>query len=154
MDDAYEVAAVWDLFRSFSLANQIGVIGAFLGYAGGMAAVFVVDPIAGAVITGGSLLLVAFCIWFFFGAEAKRRNLLKRGTPGWATILAVEETGITINRNYPVAKLRLQVEPAEGQLYEVTAKCLMNRFDIPAYRPGARVAVVIDPRDPRKVGIA
>jgi hypothetical protein len=148
------VTAVWDLFKSFSLANQIGVIGAFLGYAAGMAAVFVVDPIAGAVITGGSLLLVAFCIWFFFGAEVRRRHLLKRGTSGWATILAVEETGITINRNYPVAKLRLQVEPAQGQPYEVTAKCLMNRFDIPVYQPGARVAVVIDPRNPRKVGVA
>jgi hypothetical protein len=93
-------------------------------------------------------------VWFFFGDEARRRNLLKRGTPGWATILAVEETGITINRNYPLAKLRLQVEPAEGEPYQVTAKCLMNRFDIPACQPGARVAVVIDPRHPHRVGIA
>ena len=145
---------MWDLFRSFGLANRIGVIGAFVGYAVGMAAVFLVDPVAGVIITGASLLLTAFCVWFFFGAEARRRTLLKRGTPGWATILAVEETGITINRNYPVAKLRLQVEPAEGEPYEVTTRCLMNRFDIPAYQTGARVAVVVDPRDPRKVGLA
>jgi hypothetical protein len=51
---------VWDLFRSFSLANRIGVIGAFLGYAVGMATVFLVDPVAGGIITGASLLLIAF----------------------------------------------------------------------------------------------
>ena len=145
---------MWDLFKSFGLANKMGAVGAFIGFAGGMAAVFAVDLIAGVVITGGSVLLVAFCIWFFFGAEARRRNLLKRGEPGTATILSVHETGITINNNYPVAKLRLQVEPADGEPYEVTTKCMMNRFDIPAYQPGNRVAVVIDPRNRRKVAVA
>ena len=95
-----------------------------------------------------------FCFRLFFGAEVRRRDLLKRGTQGWATILEVRETGMTVNENYPIAKLRLQVEPTDGEPYEVTTKCLMNRFDIPSYQQGNRVAVVIDPNDRTKVAVA
>ena len=76
------------------------------------------------------------------------------GEPGRATILATEEAGITINRNYPLAKLRPRIEPPDDDPYEATAKCLINRFEIPTYQPGARVAVVIDPKDRSKVAVA
>jgi hypothetical protein len=38
--------------------------------------------------------------------------------------------------------------------YEVTTKCFINRFDIPACQPDARVSVLIEPADPMKVAVA
>ena len=76
------------------------------------------------------------------------------GEPGRATILPTEKTGITINRNHPLAKLRPRIEPPDDDPYEATAKCLINRFEIPTYQPEARVAVVIDPEDRSKVAVA
>jgi hypothetical protein len=145
---------MWDLFRSFGLANKIGLAGGLLGFAIGMAAVFAVDIVAGAVITVAGIALLIFCVWFFFGPEIRRRTLIKRGEPAQATILAVEETGVTVQGNYPMAKFRLEVHPVNGEPYEVTAKCLLNRFEIPAYQPGATVSVLVDPGDRRKVTLA
>jgi hypothetical protein len=145
---------MWDLFKSFSLANRIGFVGAMLGFAVGMGAVFVVDWRAGAIVTIASLALLMFCLWFFFGPEVRRRNLLKRGVTAWATILEVKETGITVQGNYPMPRIRFRVEPDDGEPYEVAAKCLISRFDVPTYQPGARVQVVIDPKNRRKVALA
>jgi hypothetical protein len=119
-----------------------------------MAAVVVVNPLAGAIIAVACVALVVFCFWFFFGPEIRRRHLLERGQPAEATILAVEETGITVQGNYPMARFRFEVRPAGGAPYEVTTKCLINRFEIPAYQPGATVSVLIDPRDRSKVVLA
>ena len=142
------------LFRSLSLSGRIGVVGALLGFAAGMAAVIAVDPIAGVVIVAACVALLAFCIWFFFGPEIRRQRLLTRGVPAEAEILAVEETGITVQGNYPVGRFRFLVYPPEDEPYEATAKCTLNRFEIPAYQPGSTVHVLIDPKDHRKVTLA
>jgi len=107
-----------------------------------------VRPVAGVIIFAGTLALTAFCFWFFFHDEARNNRLRRRGQAAAATILEVSETGITVQGNYPLANLRLRVEPAGGEPYEVTTKCLMNRLEIPAYRPGRRISVLVDPRNP------
>ena len=76
------------------------------------------------------------------------------GSPAEAEILAIEETGITVQGNYPMGKSRLRVHPPDGEPYEVTAKCLLNRFEVPAYQPGTTVRVLIDPRHRRRVTLA
>jgi hypothetical protein len=145
---------MWGLFRSLSLAGRIGVVGALAGFALGMGAVIVVVPVAGAFITVGCVALVVFCVWFFFGPEIRRQHLLARGVRTQATIVAVEDTGITVQGNYPMAKFRFEVRPRGGEPYQVTARCLVNRFEIPAYQPGASVSVLVDPDDPEKVVLA
>jgi len=145
---------MWSLFESFSLASKIGLIGALVGFAVGMAAVIVVDPVVGVVITVGCIALLVFCFWFFFGPEIRRRRLLTGGVPAEAVILAVEETGITVQGNYPMARFLFEVHPPGAEPYQVKAKCLLNRFEIPAYQPGRLVQVLIDPSDRRKVTLA
>lgn len=145
---------MWGLLTSLSLVNRIGLVGALLGFAAGMAAVIVVAPVAGVFIVAACVALVVFCLWFFFGPEVRRQRLLARGVPAEATILAVEETGITVQGNYPMARFRFEVHPAVGEPYEVTTKCLLNRFEVPAYQPGATVRVLVDPEDRRKVVLA
>ena len=112
-----------------------------------------VRPVAGVIIFAGTLALTAFCFWFFFHDEARNNRLRRRGQAAAATILEVSETGITVQGNYPLANLRLRVEPAGGEPYEVTTKCLMNRLEIPAYQPGRRISVLVDPKDRRKVAV-
>lgn len=146
---------MWGLFRSLSLSGRIGLVGALIGFAAGMGAVIVVDPVVGVFITAGCVALLVFCVWFFFGPEIRRQRLLARGVPAIATILAVEETGITVQGNYPMARFRFEVHPSSGgEPYEVTAKCLINRFEVPVYQPGDRVRVLVDPRDRHKVVLA
>jgi len=129
-------------------------VGALLGFAVGMAAVVVVSRVAGLVIVAVSVALVVFCFWFFFGPEIRRQRLMKSGLSAQAEILAVEETGITVQGNYPVGRFRFLVYPPEGEPYETKAKCTLNRFEIPAYQPGSTVRVLIDPKDHKKVTLA
>jgi hypothetical protein len=119
-----------------------------------MAAVVAVDPVVGTVIVVACVALLAFCIWFFFGPEIRRQRLLARGLPAEAEILAVEETGITVQGNDPVGRFLFRVHPPDGEPYEVTAKCLLDRFEVPAYQPGSTVRVLVDPRDREKVTLA
>jgi len=78
-----------------------------------------------------------------------------RGTPAQATILTIDKTGISVQENYGQAQLRLRVEPPDGaEAYETSVRRLIDRFDIPAYPPGGRVSVLIDPVDPLKVALA
>ena len=119
----------------------------------GMGVIIVNRAVAGLIITAGTLALTAFCLWFFFHDEARNNRLRRRGQAAEATILEVSETGVTVQNNYPLAKLRLKVEPAGGEPYEVTTKCLMNRFEIPSYQPGNRISVLVDPKDRGKVAV-
>jgi len=144
---------MWSIFKDLSLAGRIGLVGGCVGAAVGLAAAIVVNPVPAAIMGAIFIAVVAFSIWFFFHSEVRRRRLLTAGRSGWATITAVEETGMTINENYPIAKLHLMVEPPDGEPYEATVQHFMNRFQIPAYQPGTRVQVMIDARDRDKVAV-
>jgi hypothetical protein len=145
---------MWSLFKSLGLVNQIGLVGAFIGFTVGMVAVIAVDPVVGVFIVAGCVAVTVFCFWFFFGPEIRRRRLMTKGVRGEAVILAVEETGITVQGNYPMARFLFEVHPPGGEPYQVKAKCLLDRFEIPAYQPGRLVQVLIDPNDRRKVTLA
>jgi hypothetical protein len=142
-----------ELWQRLGRINQVSLIVVAIVVVATMGMLIVVTPVAGLIITAGTLALTAFCFWFFFHDEARNNRLRRSGQPAEATILEVSETGVTVQGNYPLAKLRLRVEPAGGEPYEVTTKCLMNRFQIPAYQPGSRISVLVDPRNRRKVAV-
>lgn len=142
-----------ELWQRLGRLNQVGLIIVAIALVAAMGIIIVNAPLAGLIITAGTLALAAFCFWFFFHDEARNNRLRRSGQPAEATILEVSETGVTVQGNYPLAKLRLRVEPAGGEPYEVTAKCLMNRFEIPAYQPGSRISVLVDPKNRRKVAV-
>ena len=142
-----------ELWERLGRLNQISLIAVAFALVAGLGVIFINSPVAGLVITAGTIALTTFCFWFFFHDEVRNNRLRERGQAAEATILEVRETGITVQNNYPLAKLRLRVEPAGGEPYEATTKCLMNRFEIPAYQPGNRISVLVDPKDRGKVAV-
>jgi hypothetical protein len=90
----------------------------------------------------GGWALVSLTRW------AESRNLRRKATiNGVATILAVSDTGVTINSN-PRVRLRLQVQPADGsQSYVADLTMTVSRLAIP--RPGQVLAIRYDPENPK-----
>jgi hypothetical protein len=84
----------------------------------------------------------------FFIVPGKYRRLKAHGVEADATILAVSDTGVTMNKN-PYVKLRLRVEPMGMAAYETEAKAMVSRVSIP--RPGDGVRVKFDPDKPEDV---
>lgn len=134
--------------------NQISLNIVAVVLAAALGVSIVKEPVAGLIIAAGTIALTAFCIWFVFRDEVRNNRLRERGQVTEATILEVGETSITVQGDYPLAELRLRVEPAGGEPYEATTRCLMNRFEIPDHQPGSRISVLVDPKDRRKVAVA
>ncbi|MEK7252246.1 MAG: hypothetical protein AAB198_03185 [Actinomycetota bacterium] len=114
--------------------------------------------VVGAVVVGsarGSLAIVAlslsipgFTLWLF-GKRMGRvsgmtSKLREAGIPGTATIVAVGDTGVTVN-NDPVAAFTLDVAVDDGIPYRVHIRQLVSRVLMGAVLPGSRVGVVVDP---------
>jgi hypothetical protein len=101
------------------------------------------------------LLLVAGSALFLWGmfsgfltTPGNYRRLKAHGVEADATILAISDTGVTVNKN-PYVKLRLRVEPMGMSAYETEVKAMVSRVTIP--RPGDGVRVKFDPNKPEEV---
>ena len=84
----------------------------------------------------------------FLTTPGNYRRLMKTGVEADATILAISDTGVTINKN-PYVKLRLRVEPMGMAAYETEVKAMVSRLSIPG--PGDSVRVKFDPNKPEDV---
>ena len=96
----------------------------------------------------GSVVFLAGMFSGFLMTPGKYRRLKAHGVEAEATILAVSDTGVTMNKN-PYVKLRLRVEPMGMATYETEAKAMVSRVAIP--RPGDGVRVKFDPNKPEDV---
>jgi hypothetical protein len=151
-DLLYPSAIMWGVWKSWSLGMKAGAIGGGLGFALGA----VVGIAAGGWIGVGFVVaivaLFAGGFGYAYAPEVRRNRLAGKGIPAEATIVSTAETGWTVQSNYGIARVLLRVEPPDGgEPYEVTTRIIINRFDYAAYRPGERIAVLIDPRDRGKV---
>jgi hypothetical protein len=83
----------------------------------------------------------------------------KDAVAGIAVIEGISDTGVTVTMpsvgpDAPDLKLDLAVTPANGApAYRATTKALIPRIFVPQIVPGARIGVLIDPRDPQKVTV-
>ena len=84
--------------------------------------------------------------------EKDARRIRSVGQSAQALVLAIRDTGITVN-NDPVVAFRLEVRPPGGAPYEVETRGLVGRLDVPQVQPGAVLPVAIDPQDPQKVAL-
>ena len=84
----------------------------------------------------------------FLTTPGNYRRIKAHGIEADATILAVSDTGVTLNKN-PYVKLRLRVEPIGMAIYKTEAKAMVSRVAIP--RPGDGVRVKFDPNQPEDV---
>ena len=146
--------AIWELFKQFSVSARVGLVCGLLGGLLGAVVGIAAAPFAGSIFVGFMLVILLGGMWMGFGPQIKRNRLVSRGVRTQATLLAINETGVTVQQNYGLAKLQLRVEPPDGgEPYEVTTKTLINRFDIPSFQPGAVLEVVVDPKDRSKVAV-
>lgn len=84
-------------------------------------------------------------------AEAKK--LQESGVAADARILAIWDTGITVNED-PVIAMRVEVSRPDGSVYDaVIPKTLISRLDVPRFQPGGTVPVRIDPQDPLHMAV-
>lgn len=126
-----------------------------------IAAVFAVVAVAVPEARAAALAIVAISIGVaLLGIPAVGRlfrsitgdeRVLESGIPGWATITALEPTGLRYNRYYPVVRFRLSLQRADGTPVEVRQAVAPDVLERLA--PGVVVAVRIDRADARKVVI-
>ncbi len=74
----------------------------------------------------------------------EQAELVHAGSHAPAVVIAVDDTGMTVN-NDPRVRVRLRVEPDGEPPFEVERKVLVSRVAIP--RTGERVTVHYDPED-------
>jgi hypothetical protein len=84
---------------------------------------------------------------------SEARAIQAIGESARATVLAVWDTGITVN-NDPVIGLKVTVERVGRPPYEaIIQKSLVSRVHLPQFQPGSRVPVRVDPKDPSRVAL-
>jgi hypothetical protein len=81
------------------------------------------------------------------------RRLLQVGRRGHATVVAVRDTGVTVDDN-PQTELDLQVAVAGLEPYDVTHRQVISRIAIASFWPGAKVPIRVDPQNPLNVLVA
>jgi len=80
-------------------------------------------------------------------------DLRASGVAARAEILAVWETGISLNHE-PVIGLRVRVMPPDGADFEAEIpKALIGQLQIPQFQPGKIVPVVYARNDATKIGL-
>jgi hypothetical protein len=82
--------------------------------------------------------------------QQQNMQLLMTGLDGTADVLAVEDTGNTVNMQ-PVARVTLMVQPQAGDAYQVTTETMVARLAPP--RVGDKVRVKYSPDNPQMVAI-
>jgi hypothetical protein len=96
----------------------------------------------------GTAVFLAAMFSGFLTTPGNYRRIKANGIEAEATILAISDTGVTINKN-PYVKLRLRVQPMGMAAYETEVKAMVSRIAIP--RPGEGVRVKFDPNKPEDV---
>ncbi|MCJ7437271.1 MAG: hypothetical protein MUP97_05865 [Acidimicrobiia bacterium] len=86
-------------------------------------------------------------------ADMQAQNqLLTTGTPGTATIKALQETGTLVNFN-PQVFLDLEVAVEGKDPYTTQLTTAIPQMQIPMVAPGNKVGVRVDPADPSAIAI-
>jgi len=98
------------------------------------------------LVFGGFLALASMVL--LVGAPvlsaATNRQVLSSGLPATAKILAITDTGTTINQN-PVIHFLLQVQPSDRSAFQAETEKLVSRLQVPRFQPGSSIAVMYHP---------
>ena len=84
--------------------------------------------------------------------EERQAELLATGTPAWARVLQVRQTGVFVNRN-PEVHLLLQVDHPQLGAYQAEAETVVQMVALPRVQPGQTVGVRVDPDDPQRLSV-
>lgn len=134
----------------------IGIIGGIIGLLVGVGAVVTTAGNTGMYIGAGMLLVFGAMFYLFYRLFFKpiinTNRLQKTGIAARATIMEVNDTGVTVN-NSPQVKLKLEVKNSFGQKYTTQIRTLVSRLNPGAFRPGMEIAVKVDPKNEMNVAI-
>ncbi|MBV8282958.1 MAG: SHOCT domain-containing protein [Candidatus Eremiobacteraeota bacterium] len=82
-------------------------------------------------------------------ARARIARLEQAGVKAPGLVLAVKDTGMSINDN-PNIRITFRVTPENGQQFDTTTELIVSRLDVP--REGEEYWVVYDPQDTTNFG--
>lgn len=85
-------------------------------------------------------------------AGGGNHDLLANGVRAGAVVLAMRDTGVTVN-DQPVVAFDLEVHPADGEAYRLAHRDSLPRLLVGAVLPGARLRLFVDPHDRGRVRI-
>jgi hypothetical protein len=74
----------------------------------------------------------------------------KFGIPGTAEIISAEQTGVYIN-NLPQVRLKMNITTGMIAPYTITVKKVYNLIEIGKLIPGAKMQVLVDPKNPKNI---
>lgn len=80
-------------------------------------------------------------------------DLLQSGQPAAARVLAVRDTGVTINKFNAVLELTLEVHPTDRPVYTAKTRTLLGRTQWGVIQPGMVLQVRIDRQNPQRIAI-
>jgi hypothetical protein len=115
-------------------------------------------PMAGAsrhlLLLVGLAALASACSTFQTPGSSELTDELQRaGMPAEAAVVAMEDTGESID-GYYIVRLAVEVRPADRQPYQATIQRLViSGIQAFQYQPGKIIAVHYDPRDPSRVAV-
>ncbi len=96
-------------------------------------------------------LLIMGAIFFFTNRQKQRAVYFREnGIPGTATILAATTTGTTVN-DMPRIELQLEIAAPGRDRYTITDRRCWNPLSLAGLQKGAKLAVLVDPRSPKKI---
>jgi hypothetical protein len=125
-------------------------------FGGASVLITVISMACGCLITIITLAGSGFLIYKVFGSTFKNmagnRNILQTGVSAPAVIIAVQDTGVTMNDN-PQARIRLRVMPMGGEAFEAEVTQIIGRFQVGMVVPNGTAMVKYDPNDKTKVAI-
>jgi hypothetical protein len=96
------------------------------------------------IATVSFVVMLASLVGSVILGKAENESLRRSGLAATAKILAVDDTGITINKN-PVARIKLEVFPPSGTPFEAVAEELISRLEVGSISPGVEVTVRYNP---------
>jgi len=79
-------------------------------------------------------------------------RLRQKGRPAQATVLELEDTGMTVNDD-PVVQVLLLIHDSDKPPYQVKMKQLVSRLAVQQLADGNTVEVLIDPENPLIVAL-
>ncbi len=142
-------------FAFLGIFATVGITSILTGFEGGVGGEGSDGGDVFAFVFGGFFLIPVLLplLLIPLGRRKLRRaeRLVEDGDRGVATVLAVHDTGVTVNGN-PRVKLTLRIEPEDGSPAIQRHKTITaSRVDIP--RPGDAYPVWYDPKDPKATGL-
>jgi hypothetical protein len=80
----------------------------------------------------------------------QQQELLQSGLDATAEVVAVTDTGATVNMN-PVVVLQMKVTPSIGAAFDLTTQTMVSRIAVP--RAGDKIKIKYNPANPQQIVI-